>query len=309
MRRVKRLFKKQFVWIFSLLILISNSWAWANKVSQVKGKRALLELDQTTVSPGEEFFTVDAAGKKKGIIKIKQVKGKKAIADIVRGKPEAGHSLTPRIAPTKSGTASPGKRTRKSTESSASSTETMTPTSSTASGWGVLGNVYMNSMTAKIIVSGPREVTVSMKGTSFGVGGLYDYRMSSNFAIRGIGGFDQYQLSGSTPLNDCSNSMTCTVSINYLSGYGIARYDFTTGPTKFWAGGGLGFLFALSKSSTILDTTQISTNLVYMGSFGADIKMSGNSFLPLQFDYAFFQGSDSVKANSMIFRAGWGFYF
>lgn len=306
---MKILLKTQLVWIFSFMILIPNSWTWANKVSQVKGKRALLELDQTTVSAGEEFFTLDAAGKRKGIIKIKQVKGKKAIADILRGKPEAGHTLTPRIAPTKSSTAGTGKRSRKSSDSAASSSDTMTPIASTTPGWGVLGNVYMNNMTAKIVVSGPREVTVSMKGTSFGVGGLYDYRMSSNFAIRGIGGFDQYQLSGSTPLSDCSNSTTCTVSINYLSGYGIARYDFTTGPTKFWAGGGLGFLFALSKSSTILDTSQISTNLVYMGSLGADIKMSGNSFLPLQFDYAFFQGSDSVKANSMILRAGWGFYF
>lgn len=305
------LVKNQFSFIVSLLALsftfLNLELAWSTTIKQVKGKKALIDIDSTAISVGEDFFTVDAAGKKKAIIKIKQVKGKKAIADILKGKPEAGHTLTPRIAPTRSQTKTTARSSK--TKTSSSSQGSSSSISNINSGWGVMGNVYMNSMSAKFLASGNRQLSVDLKGTSFGVTGLYDYRMSSKFSVRGLVGYDMYQLSGSTPLSDCTNSTTCTVSISYLSSYGIARYNITEDPTRIWVGGGLGFLLALSKTSTILNTDQISTNLVYMISGGADIKMSNNSFLPLQLDYAMFQGSDSVRANSIIIRAGWGFYF
>ncbi len=307
-----------YLFLFLFLFLFSTENLRADQVAQVKGQKALLEFDQTTTTPGEEFYTLDGEGKRKAILRITQVKGKKALAEILRGKPEAGHSLSPKVAPSQPSSLtsntpdkSARKKKRKSLDPTHEQSEETTyfAASPSAPSWGGLANFYMNSMTAKTIVTGPREVTVNLQGNSFGIGGFYDYRWSPHLGIRGIGAFDQYQLSGTTPFNDCDNTTNCSVSINYLSGYGIARYDFKQGETKFWAGGGFGYLFALSKSSSILDTNQISTNLVYVLSVGGDIQMGGKSFIPLQFDYAIFQGSSSVKSNSMILRAGYGFYF
>ena len=298
-----------FCFLF-LLLSLAGFKIKADQVTQVKGQRALVEFDQTTTTPGEEFYTLDKEGNRKGLIKITQVKGKKALSEILKGKPEAGQTLTPKIAPSKqppSTAAKPTRRTQKKIEENDDAL--IVPISEGASSWGGFGNVYMNSMSAKVVVAGPREVAVNLQGTSFGLGGFYDYRWSPDFALRGIGALDQYQLAGSTPLNDCENTTSCTVSINYLSSYGIARYDFTQDRTRFWAGGGFGYLFALSKSSSILDTSQISTSLVYVGSVGADIQMSGKSFIPVQFDYVIFQGSGSVRSSSMVLRAGYGFYF
>ena len=63
-----------FIYLF--LFLFSTENLRADQVAQVKGQKALLEFDQTTTTPGEEFYTLDGEGKRKGILRITQVKGK-----------------------------------------------------------------------------------------------------------------------------------------------------------------------------------------------------------------------------------------
>lgn len=290
---------KKILTIFAMASLFA-SISIAASVQQVKGKRTLINLDTTMANTGDEFFTVDAAGKRRAIIKIRQIKGGRATADVLRGRPQVGHTLTPRTAP--SASAKRSTPTQKKSSSSKSAT-------SSQPGWGAMASVFMNSMSAKFIASGNRQVSVDMKGNSFGATGLYDYRLSPNFSIRAIAGYEQYQLSGSTPLSDCEASTTCVVNIDYLSGYGIARYNFTLDPSRIWVGGGIGLLYAMSKASNVLNTSQITSNMMYVAAAGADIKMGAQSFLPIQVDYGMFQGSDSVKASSIVLRAGWGYYF
>ncbi|MFN9069077.1 MAG: hypothetical protein ACK5V3_17775, partial [Bdellovibrionales bacterium] len=85
------------------LSLFLTLQAKAQSVSKISGTRVLLELGEMTASTGDRLITVDANGKRKGLVQIRQIKGTKATADILKGKPEVGHTLTtPKKAPSKS---------------------------------------------------------------------------------------------------------------------------------------------------------------------------------------------------------------
>ncbi|MFN7903981.1 MAG: hypothetical protein ACK5P5_02255 [Pseudobdellovibrionaceae bacterium] len=273
------------------------------QIINIKGTKTLIDLQSTDAKPGDEFYGMNAENKRKVILKINQVKNGKAVAEIVKGTAEVGFTLQPRTggpAPSSS-TAAPKKRSVKK-ESEDSS---YTSLKSNRGAWGVVANVLMNSMSASFTGTNASKVTADLKGNSFGVNALYDYPLSKKFHIRGLGGYDQYSLTGTTANNDCDSSTTCTVNVNYLSGYGIAKYHLMTNDTRLWLGGGLGYLFAISKSSSILRTSEITSNLLYVVSLGADIQMGRKNFLPVQFDYGIFPSSDTVKATSMFIRFGW----
>lgn len=293
---MSKIFAKTIFLLFTSLSFFSS--AFAAEIINIKGTKVLIDLQGLNAKPGDEFYGMNAENKKKAILKIGQVKNGKAVAEITKGTPEVGFSLQPRVAPT----AAPEQAKKKPRKEK----EQITSLRATPPGWGVTLNVLMNTMSATFTGSTGAKVSTNLKGNSFGVNGFYDYPFSKQLILRGMGGYDQYQLSGSVTNNDCDNSTTCSVNVNYLSGYGIARYNLMTGATRPWVGGGLGYLFALSKASTVLKTSEITSNLLYMVSIGVDVQMKKN-FLPIQFDYGMFPSSDTVKATTMFLRVGWGF--
>ena len=292
---------KKITSVLTILFLFTTLSASAAQVINVKGSKVLVDLQGMDAKAGDEFYGMNAENKRKAILRLSQVKNGKAVAEIVKGNAEIGFSLQPRTgapAPSSPSAAQPAKkRAKKENYTSLRSKQ--------QHAWGVTLNVLMNTMSASFNGSTGTRVTADLKGNSFGVNGLYDYPMSERFYIRGLAGYDQYQLTGSVANNDCDSSKTCTVNVNYLSGYGIAKYNLTTGSTRFWAGGGLGYLFAISKSSTVLKTSEITSNLLYLLSLGLDMGMGNKNFLPIQFDYGIFPSSDTVKATSMFIRLGW----
>lgn len=292
--------KITFTSLLLFLTLPLNSFS--AQVITVKGSKVLIDLQGLEANVGDEFYGMNAANKRKAILKISQVKNGKAVAEITKGTPEVGFTLKQKVAPPPPSTAenTPKKKQRAEKDPAFTSIKTSHPA------WGAVLNVFMNTMSASFTGSTGSKVSTDLKGNSFGVNGLYDYPMSKQFYVRALGGYDQYQLSGSTANNDCDSSTQCTVNVSYLSGYGIAKYNFSTGSIRPWVGAGLGYLFALSKASTLLKTSEITSNLLYILSLGIDIQMGKKNFMPLQFDYGIFPSSDTVKATSMIFRIGWG---
>lgn len=290
---------KKITFVSIIVSLFFSLNAFAAQVINVKGNKVLIDLQGLEAKPGDEFYGMNAENKRKAILRLSQVKNGKAVAELLKGSAEIGFSLQPRTGAPAPSASQPKRRTKKENYTSLRSKQ--------QHAWGVILNVLMNTMSASFNGSTGSRVTADMKGNSFGVNGLYDYPMSDRFFIRGLAGYDQYQLTGSVANNDCDSSKTCTVNVNYLSGYGIAKYNLTTGSTRFWGGGGLGYLFALSKSSTVLKTSEITSNLLYIISLGLDVQMGGKNYLPVQFDYGIFPSSDTVKATSMFIRIGWAF--
>lgn len=279
------------IFVFSLsLYLLFLTPAFAAKIEKLKGNRALITTDGISVKKNDELVALDSQNKRKAILKILSVKKNQAVARITRGNAEVGHSLV--VA-----------------KSGASKTEKQlaeVPASS-VSNFGVLGSYLINTMSAKFTVNGVSK-TSNMSGTGFGVLGYYDYKITEASQLRGSAGLEQFQAAESRSEKDCNSgtATTCNVSITYLSLYGLYKYNFINAYTKFWFGGGGGYLIALSKSSSVLQTSEISTNMVLSVAGGIDVTMKKGQYLPVVIEYSFFPSSSSVSASYIALRVGWG---
>jgi hypothetical protein len=285
------------------LLLLLNSETSAQTIKLVKGRKVLIELQGSAAEINQEFFSVDASGKKKSLLKIVQVKNGKAVANILKGKPLAGQNLQPRG----------GSKSSAATSESSPSSEKGASSSGPAprskiESWGILGSYGLNKMTATK-TSNAINYVASMTGAGFGILGFYDYPMSENFVLRGMTGVEQFVVNGDVTAAVCNSSLACEVNIMYLSFYGAAKYHLTTGKMRFWMAGGIGYLFAASKSSNILKTDGLSSYAI-VPSIGLDMTVGKTGFVPIAIDYAIYPDTGTVTGTSTTsIRIGWGFFF
>lgn len=287
--------------------------ARAANITQVKNNKVLIDsVGADEMHAGDEFYALTSDGKKRGVITITQVKGKKALGEITKGNPEVGLELQ-----LKSGGPSMSRDVRESDldENDRSSTSSAyykrLHKKFDGNAWGLLGEMLQMNMSAAFTAdagTSKRSVTADMKGNAFGVMGFYDYPLAQQFQLRGYGGLEQFSASGTLSNADCDQgkSATCTFSVTYFSMYGAAKYNFyDQGRTRYYAEAGYGFLVATSKASNVISTSQISTNQVFFGGVGAEIPLGRNSFIPIAVDYGAFPPSDTVKASLLVIRAGY----
>ncbi len=289
--------RRQRISISLFCLFLFQFWlpALAMRVEVVQGNKARILLEGESASVGDQFFALEG-GKKKAVLKITQVKGEKAMAVVTKGKAAAGQSL-------QLGRSSGGAVGESSSGGGPSKI-------SGFRNWGVLGSYLMSKMDAKVVVdetSGETE-TAAMTGSSFGVVGFSDYGLSRNFVLRGGVGYEMFQTMGSISNTSACEGGDCNVNISYLSFYGQAKYIIMEKPS-LWVGGGVGFLLAMSKSSSVLNESDISANQIYNFAIGADFAMGAKNFIPVVFEYNLFPASATVSANFMALRAGYGWNF
>lgn len=306
--------------IFALtLILIFQNTSFAASVTQVKNQKVLINLDGGDAAEGDEFFLLNFAGKKAAIIRIKQVKNGKALGEILKGKGDVGFTLQAKAA-SGAGAAAAARSAETETAASPSSetTEDNTVKSNRDTGYlrtlkdsyGLVGEYIMNTMNVNVknTATTPALTDVAaLKGTSFGVGGFYDYVATPDIAIQASALLEQIQAKGTTSIPGCAGgtSTSCDVNITYGSLYGLGKYYLTQNRYRVWAGVGGGFLLALSKSATALNESQIATNQIITLAVGTDIQMSRKNYIPITLQYNYFPPSDTVKATSIVLKAGW----
>ena len=279
-------------WIFVTLIL-SNFLTYradAATIKKIKGNKALVSTDGTEMKIKDQFFSLNSDGKKRSLLEITSIKGDQAVANVIKGKPEVGQSLVPTSAGSSKKAVSSASKKSVKASSSQSNFKHM----------GLLGSYLMNKMNVNFTISGTNFST-AMTGTGFGLLGYYDYDFNSDLQIRVAGGVEKFQVAES-----CSALAACNANITYLSGYGIAKYNIINGATKVWAGGGAGLLYAISKDSTVLDSSLITSTYTLTLSTGVDFDMGGGSYLPVVIDYSLFPSTSSVTANYLALRVGWG---
>ena len=204
--------KHLVVYIMSFLFL--GLYAEAASVKSVKGKRVVINLDGDEVSSGDKMYVMDSSGKKKGLLKIVKVSrnGKSALANLTKGKAQAGWTV--------SGGSSG------SSSSSGGSGGIMSGLH-----YGVSLGVSLDTMEAAIA-----SETVTMSGNGFAVKGMADYVWSPSISLRGKLGLETFKVSGEAATAVCTGSTTCNADINFLSVEGMARYIFSSGQYQFWAG-------------------------------------------------------------------------
>lgn len=293
----------KFLWLSSLFVfvfgLLITEVAFSNTIKTVKGKKALVELTDSSLSSGTEVTIYDEDQKKTGSGKVTQQKGKKAIIEITSGRVDVGDSVV-----------AEDSDFGDSGSSSSSSTPSVRNFNQKKNDWGVQFSFNMNAMNAEETNGTVKEVA-SMKGTSFGLFGFYDYAFSPRLMIRAGAGYDQFKASSTIAINGCDGrtSKNCTVNINYLSGYGYLKYNITTGKARIFALGGMAMMMAMSKSTTALKEADISTTTLFLIGGGVDIKMSNKTFIPVSIEYGLFPPSESVSANMLMIRGGYGWLF
>lgn len=274
--------------ITTLLVATMVSPAYAMKALVIKNDRVLIDLEGESLKVGDRIGVRDESGKAKALIEVKQVKDGRAVAAILKGQVQKEYSLT-KYTPRGKTASSSGKSGGKSKDA-----------------WGFTAGYAMNSMTVKPSGSS----SISLKGSSFNLSGFYQMEVSNRISARLLGGYETLQATGSSAAASCTGSSDCKVELSYIGLEGLVRFSYLrTATLDMWVGGGLGFLFAIGKSSNVLDTSKISTNQTIVGSLGADYQLNPKHFIPIQLDYALFPDNNTSAANQIILRAGYGFNF
>lgn len=260
-----------------LLVLGASSSSNAMKILTIKNNQALIDVEDESLQNNDKLVARNSEGKTKAILEVKKIQGKRAIAHLLKGQIEADYVLAKHVPKSQ--------------------------TSSQGSKWGVVAGIANNTMTVK-----PNSLTsVTLSGSSTVLSAFYQREISGGFSTRILTGYHTLQASGTSSTITACASSGCKVDISYLGLEALARYSFMKDSSKdIWGGAGLGFLFALGKSSNVLDTSKITTNQTILLSLGYDWKLSKSSFIPVQFDYALYPDNATSSAKQMILRLGYG---
>jgi outer membrane protein W len=146
------------------------------------------------------------------------------------------------------------------------------------------------------------SVAVPMTGSGYSLKAFADMPFSGGLGLIGRVGIEQFNLSG----NSTTMGAVAT-SIMYATADALVRWNMTDGSFVPYLAGGLGVHFPLSKSSGILNVSQISSTTVFFLDLGADYSMSDSTYLTFHAEYGYFPPSNNITTNFIEFRGGIGF--
>ena len=265
----------------------------AQTVVNVKEKKVLIDLGGASWNIGDKLFATDGQGKKRALMQIRQVKGTKAVAEIIKGAATPGMSLIVAKAGSSGG--------------SSSSDAPVARGKKTGSAYGYTAALMMNSMKISNFVSGSTSYSFDMAGMNFGAGMFYDYPLSSTWFVRGHGTLEMFDVKKKLGVAICKGgtSTDCNASFMQTGFYGTFNLSLTPAPMRWWAGAGGGAVIYLSKTSTVLNTSKFFFNTVIMAAGGFDYFTSKNTFIPVALEYQMIPDKEA-GVTSMVVRAGWG---
>lgn len=274
--------------------------AHAAKVSKVDGRKILFELDGDNVKEGDVFVLLDEGGKKKGLVKVKGIRGTKAVGLLGKGKAQVGWiaRVSDKVKVAKPSGPRKAREAAKPTESGEQRGH-----------WGIAAGMSMNTMSVDIDNDADQtaDETVSLDGTSFSVKGIFDYLLIPQMWFRGMFGLQGLSASGKTAVG-CQNE-ACSVSIYYLSADFWGRYIFSSGSFRPWVGGGFSLMFPMSKDVTALEDSSITNTSVISIGGGFDWQASPTMYIPIQLEYGMLPKSETVEASAITLRVGLMFPF
>ncbi|MCC2678114.1 MAG: hypothetical protein K0R29_690 [Pseudobdellovibrio sp.] len=292
---------------FFLVILLASQFAFAVSILQVKNNRILLSMDGEKLEVGQSIVLNNSDGKEVAKAIITQAKGEKAIATIKSGKADGSETVVVGTG----GTSTPVMEEEVAADSFSKKSKGNPRLN--AKKFALLLTASMNNMSTK---QADRSVTpniedVKLTGMGIGLTGSFDYPLNTWLILRGTLGYEPFVAAGSGNFFSCDNgsSRDCTANISYLSAGGFARVNFTKSKFQLWGGAGSTGKFPISKSSTALRTDDIKLTVTFAVAGGADWFISNSSFVPLNFEYQMFQPSDTVTANQILLRGGYGWAF
>jgi hypothetical protein len=277
----------------TILLLIISSVFYANLASAasvltIKDGKWLLNVEDTPVKVGDTFF-VSSNGRKKAIIEVKQVKSGRAIAQLVKGQANQDPKTYQLQLRTSGGKSAGAGRVREKVPAA----------------WGFLLGYSQNQMKVNLTASS----SVSVAGSSFNVEGFYLRQLDGHYQVLARYGYDTLKATGTMETPSCLGSTECSVDIGYLDFDGLLTYSFNSGSVTWWLGGGIGFLYPLSKSSNVLDTSKLGLSEKILADIGLNYYTDRQHFIPFQVEYVLFPNNSVVSSSQIIVRLGYGIAF
>lgn len=242
------------------------------EVLNVKGTKALLDIsDLPDLKVGQNLQTRNAQGSLTSILKIRQIKSGRAVADVLKGRAIVGQKLTiPKADKRKNLKAPP-----------------------TQSYWGALIGFNNNNLHYNSTVSGD----LKLSGSSNSLKGFFQEDLSPQLTIRIGLGLESLVAKKATSKADIS-SFAFDAMIRTSLG----------GPNTFkpWLGAGLGFLIPTSKSVNFMDASKISARQHFQLGVGGDFFLDRKSFIPLEIIYSTSPKSAQFSTSQTLIRIGYG---
>jgi len=292
---------------FFFSVFFAAQLSFAASILQVKNNRILLSMDGDKLEVGQAIVLQNSDGKEVAKAIITQAKGEKAIATIKSGKADGSETVV-----TGTGGANSAELEEEVTPDSYTSKKSRGNPRLNAKKFAALLTISMNNMTTKQATLGGGQIEdVALTGMGIGLTGSFDYPLNTWLILRGTLGYEPFVAAGSSNFLVCDNSTSrdCTANISYLSAGGFARVNFTKSKLQFWGGAGGTGKFPISKSSTALRTDDIKLTITFAVAGGVDWFTSNSAFIPLNVEYQLFQPSDTVTANQILLRGGYGWAF
>lgn len=295
--------------IFSslLFILFFTSQSLAIKIIQTKGNKILLDLEDETVSVDQKFYLLNSNNKKIAIISIIQSKNGRALAVLNKGKTDGATSveLIDSAISAEVPTSEGGPKQ--------ADTKNLYRYNSAIKITGLLTIATNNMNTKQSDGTQPvaNQEDVPLKGSSVGITGAIDYSFNNWLILRGTLGYEPFNVTGTSNFLTCDNltSTNCTAAINYLSAGGYVRFNLTKSRALAWLAVGGASKFPVSKTTTALKADDIGMTFTFAGAAGLDYFINNRNFIPASLEYQLFLSSDTVSANIIMLRIGYGWAF
>lgn len=294
-----------------------SSWvqpARAATIDRAKGRSAIVVYDDGEAVPsvGDKLFALEN-GKKKAILEVKEVKGKKAKVSVRKGQALPGmevQSAPPRLQSESTPAPSdPGQSAKAADSSSTKKRRKKSPVSSSRQE-GLGAKVMFSEINAGATASYAMNSQVvalptgnqNMSGSGFGFRAFADIPVVEWLSVLGRGGFEQFNVQGGSVLGSAGKT-----EIMYAIADLLGKIQFDYGDFRPFLLGGLGLHFPISKSSNVLSVNAISATTVFIGGAGFNYAVSDDMYLQMSAEYGMFPPSNEVTTSSIAIRAGLGF--
>lgn len=295
--------------LISLIVLafFISQQASAAKIIQTKANKILIDLEGEEAQVEQKLYLINGAGKKIGIASITQAKNGKAIAIINKGTSSNAESI---------------QLIESSISADPSSSDNNAPPKVSTKGiYRVNGVKYtalltlisntMNTKQADGTQPVPNQEEVALKGSSFGIAAGIDIPVVDWFTLRGVAGYEPFSAAGTARFSSCDalTSTNCTATITYASAGLYGRIDLTKSRALVWIAGGMAIKYPIGKSTTALRTDDIKMTYTIAAAGGLDYFINNKNFVPVSVEYQMFPSSDTVSANSIMIRGGYGWSY
>lgn len=278
--------------------LFTSLTAQAGSVTKVQGKKIKIKLSSKevgSVMEGDTILLTTKKGKTKAKAKVKRVSGKNVLAIVSKGKAKKGYKTKIKKSKKQTEVADSGDSYNEGNVVS----EDNAPTKKDLL-FGLLGGYGLASQS----VNQGADGTSNQSGSSLAVKAIVDYSLFDEIGVRAHIGAEMFSVTGTGTNFQTATAGDIGTDITYLSIDVLLRYRFMISSSIFgYLNGGVGIWSPLSKSSTSLDETSISTTSIFI--FGGGIGLPiGSMDLFFGADYYYFPPSEDVSTSIISPKLG-----